>query len=123
MSLQHFFSYTMAASEPIQAFLECFLPVLCMVFIANHWLLSNITVVETMDNIARDINTVAMTPQSSILRKNIGRAWDQISDLLFSSPVSYPLIHTGSAKGKRNKEFTKKQRIHREVFLTAVSSA
>ena len=58
---QQYFSYITAASAPIHAFLEFFLPVLCTIFVPSHWLLSHVTIVETMDSVEGGINPVAMT--------------------------------------------------------------
>ena len=50
------------ASSPIRAFLESCLPVLCTVFfLPSYWLLSHITIVETMDSDERGMNPAAMT--------------------------------------------------------------
>ena len=57
---QQNFSYIMAASAPIYAFLEFIEPVLCTIFFSSHWLLSHITIVETMDSSERGMNPVAM---------------------------------------------------------------
>ena len=57
---QHYFSYIMAASAPIHAFLEFFRPVLCTTFFPHHWLLSHITIAETMNIIERGVDPVAM---------------------------------------------------------------
>ena len=58
---QRYFSYIAAASAPIHAFLQFFLPVLRTIFFPSHWLLSQITIVETTDNGERGMNPVAMT--------------------------------------------------------------
>ena len=49
------------ASAPIHAFLEFFLPVLCTIFFPSHWLLSDITIVETINRDERGMSPVAMT--------------------------------------------------------------
>ena len=49
-----------AASVPIPAFLEFFLPVLGTIFVPSHWLLSHITIVKTVDRDEKGMN-VAMT--------------------------------------------------------------
>ena len=51
----------MADSACIHAFLEFFLPVLCTIFFPSHWLLSNITIVETTDSSERGMDPVSMT--------------------------------------------------------------
>ena len=51
----------MAASAGIHDFLEFFLPVLRTIFFPSHWLLSHITIVETLDIGERRMNPVAMT--------------------------------------------------------------
>ena len=65
MPLETFFSYIVAASASNHAFLEFLLPLLSRVFFPSHWLLSHITIIETMDSDKRGMNPVAMTPQSS----------------------------------------------------------
>ena len=52
-----------ATSAHFHAFLEFFKPVLHTIFLPNHWLLSHITIVETMDcgYYKREMNPVAMT--------------------------------------------------------------
>ena len=50
-----------AASAPIHAFLEFFLPVLRTMFLASRWLLSHITIVETTESGERGMNPVTMT--------------------------------------------------------------
>ena len=42
-------------------FLQFFLPILCAIFFPSHWLLSHITIVETMDNGERGMNPGART--------------------------------------------------------------
>ena len=49
------------ASAPIHALMEFFSPVLCPTFYPSHWLLSHITIVETMDSGERGMNPVLMT--------------------------------------------------------------
>ena len=51
----------MAANAPIHIFLEFFLPVLCTILFQSHWLLSYITIVETMDSGEGGTNPVALT--------------------------------------------------------------
>ena len=58
---QQYFSYMAAASAPIHAFLEFFQPVFRTLFLPNHWLLSQITIVGTTDSSERGMNPVAMT--------------------------------------------------------------
>ena len=50
-----------SASAPIDAFLEFLKPVLGTIFFLGHWLLSHITIVETMDSGERKLNPAAMT--------------------------------------------------------------
>ena len=61
----HFFStlfqLNVAVSAPFPAFLQFFQPVLCIIFFRSHWLLSNITIVETMDTCERGMNPVTIT--------------------------------------------------------------
>ena len=47
--LQHNFSYIIVASAAIHAFLEFFQPALQTILFPSHWLLSHITIVETID--------------------------------------------------------------------------
>ena len=49
------------ASAPIHAILKLFLPVLSTILFPSHWLLSHITIGETMDSSERGMNTVTMT--------------------------------------------------------------
>ena len=58
---QQYFSYIPAASAPVHAFLEFFLPVLSTIFSPSHWLLSHITIVQTMDSSEREMTPVTMT--------------------------------------------------------------
>ena len=60
------------ASAPIYAFPEVLLTVLRTIFFPRHWLLSDITIIKTMDSRERGMNSVTMT--SSNLGKNIGQA-------------------------------------------------
>ena len=60
-SFQQYFSFIAAASAPIHAFLEFFLPVLRTTSFPSHWLLSHITIVKTTDSCEREMNPVAMT--------------------------------------------------------------
>ena len=67
-----------------------FLLVLCTIFFRSHWLLSHLGIVQTMNSSER----------------NIGRARDWTSDLLFWSPVCYQLSYGARqqhilCKGKR----------------------
>ena len=61
--VQHYFSYIVAGSPPIHVFLEFFLlvPVLCSVFFSNHWLLSFITIIETVVTGKGGMNAVTLT--------------------------------------------------------------
>ena len=86
---QQHFGYI--ASATIHAFLEFFRPVLGTILFPKHWLFSHLTIVETTDGGERGMNPVTMT--IIILRKNIGRAWDQTSDLLFSSLQRHQLSY------------------------------
>ena len=61
MPFSTYFSCTEEASAPIHAFLEFSWPVLCSIFFPNHWLLSHINIVKTMDSRERGMNPVAMT--------------------------------------------------------------
>ena len=47
---QQYVSNIVSASAPIDAFLEFLKPVLGTIFFLSHWLLSHITIVETMDS-------------------------------------------------------------------------
>ena len=49
------------ASGPISVFLEYILPVFCKISFLRYWLLSHITIVETMDSGEREMNLVTMT--------------------------------------------------------------
>ena len=51
----------MVASAPIHAFPEFFQPILHTIFFPSHWLLSQITIVETTRSGERGMNPVAMT--------------------------------------------------------------
>ena len=60
-----------AASSSIHAFLEFFQPELCTIFFSSHWLLSHITIVETIDSGERGMNPAEMTifnPQKEYLQ-------------------------------------------------------
>ena len=46
-----------SASAPIDAFLEFLKPVLCTILFLSHWLLSHITIVETMDSSERKLES------------------------------------------------------------------
>ena len=46
------------ASTPAQALLEFFLPVYHTILFPSHWLLSHITITETMDRCERGLNPV-----------------------------------------------------------------
>ena len=59
----------MEASAPIHVFLEFLIPVVFL----SQWLLSHITIVETMESIQSGMNPVTMTIINP--HKNIGRAW------------------------------------------------
>ena len=48
---------------------------------------------QTIDNGERGINPVAITTVTSFPGKNIGRAGDRTSNLLFSSPIHHPLSY------------------------------
>ena len=54
---EHRFIYILAATAPIHAFLK----VLSTIFFPSHWMLSHITIVETMDSSERGMNPTAMT--------------------------------------------------------------
>ena len=58
----------MAACAPVHAFLEFLQPVLGTIFFPSHWLLSDITIVETTDSGKRGMNPVAMTYRQSSKR-------------------------------------------------------
>ena len=89
----------MAASALIQAFLGFFLPVLCTIFFPGHWLLSHVTIVETMDSNERGINPVAMTHQSLELIL-VEQEIKPVRDLRFLRPAPYSEL-LGSALLKR----------------------
>ena len=74
------------ASAPIRAFLEFLLPVSCTVFLSSHWLLSHITIVETMDSGERRKNHVTMTIINPRKEYWPSQGSNQRPDL-FSSPV------------------------------------
>ena len=57
---------------PIHAFLEFFLPVLQTIFFSSHWLLSQISIVKTMDSGKRGMNPVATT----IINPRTDSDWD-----------------------------------------------
>ena len=50
-----------AMNAPIHAFLEFFQPVLSILFFPSHWLVSNRTIVKTMDSSDGGMNPVTMT--------------------------------------------------------------
>ena len=50
---QQYISNIASASAPIDAFLGCLKPVLGTILFLSHWLLSHITIVETMDSSER----------------------------------------------------------------------
>ena len=79
MPFQQYFSNIAAASALYPYFPGVLLTVLSTIFFPSYWMLSHINIVETMDICERG--------------KNIGRAGDRISDLLFSSPVRYQLSY------------------------------
>ena len=56
-----YFSYIAVACAPMHAFLEFLQPVLSRILFPSHWMLSHITIVETMDSSERQINPVAVT--------------------------------------------------------------
>ena len=58
---QHYFGYIAAVKAPAHAFLKFFMPVLHTIFLPCHWLLSNMTIAETIDNGSTGMNSVAMT--------------------------------------------------------------
>ena len=65
-SFQQFVSNITSASAPIDAFLELLKPVLGTIFFLSHWLLSHVTIVETMDSGERKkLNPAAMTYHQS----------------------------------------------------------
>ena len=70
------------AGASILAFSDFLLPLLHTVFFLSHWLLSNVTIAESMDREGGE-GEREMTPLSSIQGKNIGRAVDRTSDVLF----------------------------------------
>ena len=53
--------YIVVASASTDAVLEFFSPVLHTIFFSSHWLLSHITISETMDRGEKGMNLVAMT--------------------------------------------------------------
>ena len=75
---QHYLGYIAAASAPIYTVLESLLPVLRPILLSNHWMLSQINIVETMVSIEKGMNPAAMTIISS--SEETSRAWDQIRD-------------------------------------------
>ena len=79
----------MAASAPIHAFPGVHLA--STIFFPSHWLLSHITIVETMDRGERGMNPVAMTIFSP--RKEYWLSGERTSDLLFLSPQRYQLSY------------------------------
>ena len=54
---QQYDSNIVSASAPIDAFLEFLKPVLGTIFFLSHWLLSHITIVETMGSDERKIES------------------------------------------------------------------
>ena len=60
---QHHFSYIVVASAPNHALLELFLSYSTqyMYSVRHHWLLSHLTIVQTMDSSAREMNPVTVT--------------------------------------------------------------
>ena len=56
---QHYFSYATADSALSHTFLEFLLPVLSTKFFQSRWLLSYITIIETMESSDRGQNPVA----------------------------------------------------------------
>ena len=77
---------------------DILLTVLRTIFFPSHWLLSHITIVETMDSGERGMNLVAL---SSIHERNIGQDGDQTGDLLCSSYVRHRLSY-GSRRCGQN---------------------
>ena len=64
------FSYITSTSSPINAFQEFFLTVLRTIFFLSHWLLSHMTIVETIDCDEKGMHPVAMNiinPRRKIL--------------------------------------------------------
>ena len=62
---QHYFSYIMAPSAPVNAFLELLLPLLRTIFFPSHWLLSHITIVETM--VSHERSSILKKKSTSII--------------------------------------------------------
>ena len=58
---EHHFSYITAASAPIHAFQEFLLLVLRKIFFPSHWLLSHLTIAETVVGGEKGMNHVEMT--------------------------------------------------------------
>ena len=88
---QRYFSYTVAASAPMHAFLELFLPVLHKIFFQNHWLDSHISIVDTMDSSERGINPIAM-PIVNLRKEYLpSRRFDPAISSLKSSTLSTEL--------------------------------
>ena len=56
----HYFSNIAADNALIHAFLEFFLLVLLTIFFTSHWLLSHITIIETMDSSKRGMNPMVV---------------------------------------------------------------
>ena len=53
-------------TAPIHAFLEFLSSVLCTIFFSSHWLLSNISLIETMDSGERGINPVTINTMNPL---------------------------------------------------------
>ena len=79
---QQYVSNIASASAPIDAFREFLKAVLGTILFLSHWLLSHITIVETMDSSDRKFES-CRNDLSTVLGKNVGRARDRTSNLLF----------------------------------------
>ena len=89
-AFQHNFSTFAVASAPIHVFLWLLFPVFHTLFFRSHYLLSYMTIVETMVSSKNRKNPVAMTINNHG-REN-RRCRDRSSDLLFSSPATKALL-------------------------------
>ena len=93
-NFQHY-SYIRAASASIHAFLEFLLPVPCIIFFQNHWLLSRIIIIERIVNNEKGMNPITMTVIN--LSKEVSLAKDYTCKFL---QVYCQLSHQGSAREK-----------------------
>ena len=97
---QQIFSYIAAASSPVHAFLEIFLPVLCTILFPSHCRLSHIIIAEKTDNgvcVCVCVCVRERERERERERGDIGWAADRTSDLLFSRFFFYcPLSHSFS---------------------------